>query len=146
METVPVWDRMGYQSLTALLFCYAGESPPDEEEFYIKGQRGPGLAKKVAKAILAPTGDGSSYASLIRPEWVTSVTRKEEENRVTGTVSFECRLYRGRANYVAERRDGTWQIVELSMPRSGIVTRRVDAATWRSELPEPPGSGLRGPE
>jgi len=146
MEIQPPWHLIENQSLTAVLLFGPVRWRVDDEEWQAKMPPIAGGMRKVGKAITGPSGDGSAYASVIRPEWVTSVTRKEGQNRVSGTVSFDCSLHRGRVNYVAERRDGRWRIVEISMPRSGIVTGLTNGGMWRAELAEPPGSGLPAPE
>jgi hypothetical protein len=141
MEAAPPLRRLENQSLTAVLLFGSLTTKSTLEEFQAKGTVGPGTLVWVANGLLAQAGKDHSNASLIRPAWVTKVTRTGDTNRTTGTVSFDSPYCTGEVHYIAESRAGAWRIVELSMPDSGVVTRIDAAGRWRADLSDPWVSG-----
>jgi hypothetical protein len=74
----------------------------------------------LGKAISGPkTKDGQnrSTATLIHPEYVTVCTCKVEGEAAIGTVSFKVdKLYEGKIDYTARKKDGAWRIEEFRLP------------------------------
>ena len=77
-------------------------------------------AAALANAITGPKdkdGKFPSYASMIHPEYITDCTCKVDGDTATGTVTFKVeKLYEGKIDYVARKKDGRWRIEEFNLP------------------------------
>ena len=131
------------QNLTVLLLAYdpnlvAQSDPAALDEFRYTSPFG---AKK-DDIVEAVYGDGTpSYASVIRPNYITDCTCRSDGDEATGVVSFRAvGVYEGRCRYTANRVDGKWQIAEFYLPSYQIRTRRQPDGVWRMvETPVPTG-------
>jgi len=69
--------------------------------------------------------------TFVQADRITDFTCKIGGERATGTVSFEVpKLYKGKADYVARRTDGKWQIGEFMMPGRGVHIVRGEDGKW----------------
>jgi hypothetical protein len=94
------------------------------------------VARKIWKHIVLAAREEAPYVSVIRPEWVTAITRKRHGKRVKGVISFKNDCYAGKVHYVAECSNESWRVVQISMPRSGLVSRVGKDGNWNVELPD----------
>ena len=98
---------------------------------------GPGVMSREWFDIICPPrpdgpGGRSPYVSLIRPEYITGLTREIKGDTITGTVAFEVKnAYRGKVNYIARRAERRWRIVEFRLPVRGSGTRLGADGMWR---------------
>jgi hypothetical protein len=70
--------------------------------------------------------------TFIQADRITDFTCEIDGERAAGTVSFEVpELYEGKADYVARRTDGKWQIAEFMMPGRGVHIVRGEKGKWR---------------
>jgi WD40 repeat protein len=72
--------------------------------------------------------------TLIHADRITDFTCEVHDNTATGAVSFEApKLYQGKVNYVARRREDKWQIEEFTMPAYDIHLVRDAKGAWREK-------------
>jgi len=93
-----------------------------------------GGRQRICDALLPRQARGArdAYASLIRPEYITRLTRRVDGDAVTGTVHYEAKgVYRGRADYTARRGPKGWRVVEFRLPAHRTGTRLHDGGLWR---------------
>ena len=75
-----------------------------------------------------------TYASVIRPEYITACTRKVDGETMTGVVSFRAKdVYHGRVEYTARHSRRGWEVVEFRLPAHGYRTRRNAKGLWEVE-------------
>lgn len=131
------------QNLTLVLLAYdpqlaAQTNPAVLDEFRYTNPFG-ARKDEIVKAVL---GDGNpSYASVIRPTYVTDCSCKTDGDQATGVVSFRAvGVFEGRCRYTAERENGKWRIVEFFLPSYQLRTRRQADGDWKLvETPLPTG-------
>ncbi|MBM3981379.1 MAG: hypothetical protein FJ304_14045 [Planctomycetes bacterium] len=74
----------------------------------------------LANAISGPKDKDGKYrpvSTLIHPEYITDCTCKVEGEAAMGTVSFKVdKLYEGKIDYTARKKDGKWRIEEFRLP------------------------------
>ena len=76
-------------------------------------------------------GKYKGYATVIRAEHITDCTCKVNGETATGTVTFKAdKVYEGKAEYTARKKDGKWQIEEFRLPDLKITTVLNDKGKW----------------
>ena len=69
--------------------------------------------------------------TAIHAERITDFTCTVDDDDAQGTVSFKVPdLYQGKVQYVAQRKNGKWQITEFLLPAHGIHIVRGDSGLW----------------
>ena len=80
----------------------------------------------IAKAIEGPKdkdGKTRKWVSLIHPEYITECTCKVDGATATGTVTFKAeKVYEGKVEYTARKKDGKWRVEEFRLPEFKITT------------------------
>ena len=72
--------------------------------------------------------------TIIHLDRITACTAKVEDDRATGTVTFKVPdLYEGKVDYVAQRKEDQWQIVQFMMPAFEIHITRGENGKWKSK-------------
>lgn len=89
---------------------------------------------KLASAISGPKdmlGKFRSTATVIQPEYITDCTCKMDGDTATGTVTFKAeKLYEGKVDYTARKKDGNWRIEEFQLPDLKITIALGDDGKW----------------
>jgi len=142
--TSPKESDVEDKSLTLMAISVRVTADEDEkarEQFRFLGEPGAvakpsELAKELTRYVV---GKGRFRVALgpvtfIQADRITDFTCKIDGEAATGTVSFEVpKLYAGKADYVARRTGGKWQITEFLMPGRGIHIVRGEDGKWRRE-------------
>ena len=69
--------------------------------------------------------------TLIHADRITDFTCEADGDTATGAVSFEVpKLYQGKVNYLARRRNGKWEIEEFMMPAYDVHIVRDEKGIW----------------
>ena len=77
---------------------------------------------------VAPQGP----VTFLHADRITGCTCEVNGDTAKGTVSFEVpELYRGKVDYAAKRKDGTWQIQEFIMSAYDIHVIRNEEGKWQ---------------
>jgi hypothetical protein len=88
----------------------------------------------LAGAISGPKdkdGKFRNYGSLIHPAYITDCTCKVDGDTATGTVAFKAdKVYEGKAEYTARKKDGKWRIEEFRLPDLKIATALGKDGKW----------------
>jgi hypothetical protein len=111
--------KNGYSLTWAILSYAPGSDTPKNPTSFKFADEFPNPAK-LAAAISGPKnmlGKYRSTATVIQPEYITDCTCKVDGNTATGTVTFKApKVYEGKAEYTARKKDGTWRIEEFQLP------------------------------
>ena len=147
-STMPSAAAMGNRPLSLILFSLHGQSldqidPNAADDFqYAEPRPKPYL---LAEAIWISKDKG--YASFIQPAYVTDCTVEQEAGTAHGTVRFSADdLYTGKVNYVARRREDTWIVEELHMPKLRVSLQRDDDGNWGPMMRAIPGKAPKSVE
>lgn len=115
-------------SLTWILWTWAPEPKdiPKDPSFRLPLSE-PINPATIAAAVAGPKDkDGKyqrKYATFIHPEYITDCTCKVDGDTATGTVTFRAeKLYEGKVDYTARKKDGSWRIEEFRLPDLKIHT------------------------
>lgn len=80
---------------------------------------------KIADLMVGPKdkdGKRCKIATVIRGEDITDCTCKVDGDTATGVVSFKTeRLYEGKIEYTARKKDGKWRIEEFRLPEYKVT-------------------------
>src|SRR5690606_12191866 len=69
--------------------------------------------------------------TMIQAERITKFEAKVEGDNAAGTFAFKVpELYEGNADFVANRKDGSWRIDELMLPKLKIHIARDAKGVW----------------
>lgn len=149
--TQPFAKDFNDQCLTLLLLIYPRpfDSPEEiskelkaEFELLNENLRKPAqLAEVIAGGGFSASIGGRGFflppigpAALLGSNRITDITCDVTDDKATGTVSFKVpESYQGKLNYVARKKDGVWQITELSMPAHRIHVVRGEKGVWKEK-------------
>jgi hypothetical protein len=114
------FDPPNGTSLTWFVLTFAPAAKAKEPtSFRFHVQNGAVNPAKVIGAIAGPKDQDGKFretATLIQPEYITDCTCKVDGNTATGTVGFKAeKVYEGKVEYTARKRDGTWRIEEFHL-------------------------------
>ena len=110
-----------------MLYVPGPDTPENPTSFKYLGDAGLTThSPVVTKALFGPKdkdGKHRAYVSLIHPEYITDCTCKVDGDTATGVVSFKAdKVYEGKAEYTARKKDGQWRIEEFRMPERKFTT------------------------
>jgi hypothetical protein len=131
---VPDYRPSNGESLTWWLLTYApGPNAPVPTSVKFLG-KGPVDPAALARAIMGPKdkdGKFRKYASIIQPEYITECTCKVDGDTATGTVTFKAdKVYEGKVEYTARKKDGKWRIEEFRVPDVKFTTTLGADGKW----------------
>lgn len=110
------------KSLT-LLFFTLGTMPDDEKASEFCYSPGFGVSTLVEEA-----RRNSPMPTFLNEDRIEKVDFVQKDDVIRGTIKFSAPgLYRGKANFVANKRAEDWQIIEFSFPKHGIHIVRSDS-------------------
>jgi hypothetical protein len=122
------------ESLTWLALSYApGPDAPKNPTAlrFVEGTLNPA---DFARAIMGPKdkdGKRRKYGTLIHPEYITDCTCKVDGDSATGTVTFKVeKVYEGKVEYTARKKDGKWRIEEFRLPDLKLTTALGADGKW----------------
>ncbi|HJZ55809.1 MAG TPA: hypothetical protein VKE74_12650 [Gemmataceae bacterium] len=120
-------------SLTWWLLAY-NPGPLDVHPTSIKFASGTIDPAKLATALTGPKdkdGKYRKYMSVIHPEYITDCTCKVDGATATGTVAFKAdKVYEGKVEYTARKKDGKWRIEEFRLPDGEFATTLGADGKW----------------
>jgi hypothetical protein len=89
---------------------------------------------RLAGAIMGPKdkdGKFRKFGTVIQPEYITDCTCKVDGDTATGTVTFKAeKVYEGKADYTARKKDGKWRIEEFRLPDLKITVALGADGKW----------------
>ena len=89
---------------------------------------------KLAGAIMGPKDKDGKFrktATVIQPEYITDCTCKVDGATATGTVTFKAdKVYEGKVEYTARKKDGKWRIEEFRLPDGEFATTLSADGKW----------------
>jgi hypothetical protein len=128
------FDPSNGESLTLVILRHVAspDDPKDTASFRFIGDAVQPAA--FATALTGPKDKDGKYrghASVIRAEHITDCTCKVNGETATGTVTFKVdKVYEGKAEYTARKKDGKWRIEEFRLPDLKITTALSDTGKW----------------
>jgi hypothetical protein len=94
------------------------------------------IAQEIYRGTRQPDGTIAPQGSVtfLHADRITGCSCKVDGDTATGTVAFEVpELYRGKVDYVAVRKDDSWQIREFIMSAYGIHLVRDAEGKWKKK-------------
>jgi hypothetical protein len=138
--TPPKPSDVESKTLTLMLFSLkGGDDEKAKKEFRYLTERIPKPSQLAMEINRFVKGRGKirfalGPVTMIHADRITDVTCKVDGDMATGTVSFKVpSLYEGKADYVARRKAGKWQITEFKLPANKVHIVRDDKGVWRKK-------------
>jgi hypothetical protein len=137
-ETAPKPSDIEAKSLTWILFC-SRILPEDEKanaEFGVPDAETPKPSEIASEICRFVRGVGrfrfaTGPVTMIHKDRITDITGKVEGDTATGIITYKVpELYFGQVHYVANRKDGKWQIDEFKMPARKVHIVRGENGVW----------------
>lgn len=139
-QSLPKASQFKDQSLSWVLFCTDSDQLKDAgDQFRYVGRpaiRPSTLAREMYRSI-GNTRILTAPVTMIHADRITEFEVNVVDDRATGTFAFEVPdLYEGKADFVANRRNGFWLIDELMMPKLKIHIVRDAEGVWSHKMTE----------
>jgi len=138
----PNADAIEQKSLTLMMLTLAPKADNEKakEGFEFLGDEGMAnpadLARELSRGSLRIGGTTlvQGPVTFIHADRITKFTCDIEGETAKGTVSFEVpKLYRGKVDYVAHRKNDAWRIDEFIVPAYGIHIVRDAKGKWTTK-------------
>jgi hypothetical protein len=93
-----------------------------------------GIAREISQVAIGRIQLPSPVVTAVHLNRITNFTCTVDGDTAKGTVSYSVpNLYRGKFAYVAKRKEGKWEIVEIAMPAHRVSLVRDEKGKWKKQ-------------
>ncbi len=113
-----------------LLFMFLEPTKGDRKESDLQIITDSPRPKDLAEAISKSKEKG--YGTVIQPDYIKEFSCKIKGDKAGGAISFEAeKLYKGKVEYSATRKDNQWKITEFRLPKMKLKVTLNEQNQWK---------------